>query len=137
VGLFFGENMLEQVDARQVWERVEPMLDDLLAKTSQDWKPRDIYAACVNGSATAFMPDDDDCGILVVNTGNNPFTGEHFLFVWIAYHPASNAQELYSEQIETIARESGCSYIEFESKRHGFDRRGDWKAMNTTYRKKV
>ncbi len=129
--------MLEAVDIRAVWLTAEPMLKALLEKNDQDCKPVDVYTACVNNQATMFMPDDDDSGLLVVAVKENAFTSENYMFVWMAYHKDSNAQELYSQEIEDIARHHGCAYVEFESKRRGFERRGDWEMMNTTFRKRL
>jgi len=129
--------MLEQVDVRAVWSAAEPMLEALLEKTPQDSKPVDVYTACVNSYATMFMPDDDDEGLIVVSIRENQFTGESYLFVWMAYHKDKNAQEIYGQEIEDLARRHGCAYIEFESRRRGFERRGDWEMLNTTFRKKL
>jgi len=129
--------MLEPVDVREVWEAAEPMISALLEKTPQDSRPVDVYTACFNNNATMFMPDNDDSGLLVVSVKENQFTGEIYLFVWMAYHKDSNAQERYSAEIEDIAYKHRCAYIEFESRRRGFQRRGDWETMNTTFRKRI
>jgi len=129
--------MLEPVDVREVWEAAEPMISALLEKSPQDSRSVDVYTACVNCNATMFMPDDDDEGLIVVSIRENQFTGESYLFVWMAYHKDKNAQELYSQEIEGLARKHDCAYIEFESRRRGFERRGDWETMNTTFRKRL
>jgi len=129
--------MLEAVDIRAVWATAEPMLEALLKKNDQDCKPVDVYTACVNSQATIFMPNDDDSGLLVVAKKENQYTGEQYMFVWIAYHKDSNAQERYSQEIEDMARHYGCAYVEFQSKRRGFERRGEWEMMNTTFRKRL
>ncbi len=128
--------MLNPVDIRKVWKVVEPMLSALLDKNEQDSKPVDVYTVCVNEQATLFMPEDNS-GLLVVTVKINQFTSERYLFVWMACHKDSNAQDVYSAEIEEIGRSHGCSYIEFESKRRGFERRGDWEMMNTTFRKRL
>jgi len=128
--------MLKTVDIRTVWAVIEPMLDKLLKKNDQDCKPVDVYTACVNDQATLFMPEDG-LGLLVVTVKINQFTAERHMFVWMACHQNSNAQDMYSEEIEDLARGQGCAYVEFESKRRGFERRGGWETMNTTFRKRL
>jgi len=127
--------MLEPYDIRQTWETVKCWLD--IVADNQDWRSEDVYAACVAGNAALYMPDDDDEGLLILRVTENPFTGDKVLFIWVAYSPLGDAQEKYSGDLESIAREAGCQWIEFESKRKGFSRRGEWEPMNTMYRRKV
>jgi len=127
--------MVIPFDIRVTWDTVEDWLD--IVAENQDWRSEDVYAACTTGNAALYMPDDDEEGLLILKVIENPFTGDKALFVWVAYSPLCDAQEKYSGDLEVIAREAGCQWIEFESKRRGFSKRGGWEAMNTMYRRKV
>ena len=128
---------IEAVDIRQVWDRVRDDIEQIRIDGDWDWKPEDVYAACVNGAAHIYMPDDDDYGFIVVQLTESPFSGEQGLFVWIAYSPDGQAQEKFGHEVEALARGVGCSFITFKSKRKGFERRGGWRVDHVVYRKEV
>lgn len=130
--------MLEAVDIRQCWERVREWIEEVIEKVGpQDWRPEDIYAACATGHATLFCDAGDREGLVVISMNHNPFTGEKFMFVWLAYSRgnASQAIETYENQLMEIARKEGCAYVEHESTRRGFERRPGWMMGNTTFRR--
>jgi len=124
------------VDVRKEWSRVLPWIMEIRTKLGTHWRAEDVYAACRYGDAVMFV-DPDVEGVLVVRIIEDPHTAEKILFVWIAYCKELPPQEVFASWLEDAARGEGCSAIEFESPRKGFERRGGWNVKHVTYRKEL
>ena len=124
--------MLEPMDIRKCWERILPGLLAVKDKCQPEWKPEDVYHACRNGDARAFVAPD--C-FAILKKQVNEFTGEKELFVWIA-HGEGFVQDKGMKEIRSIARGMGAVRIEMHSPRKGFERTG-WTPVATVYQMEV
>tara|TARA_R110002020_G_scaffold141264_1_gene312931 strand:+ start:216 stop:659 length:444 start_codon:yes stop_codon:yes gene_type:complete len=111
-----GDEMLEVVDIRLVWNAVRPGVEQIHANLPWvDWRPEDIYAACTNGDSALITKQGVDASeaFMIVRMDVNQRTGEKILFIWLAWCPdETGAAEIYLE-LDQLAMGNGCSAIEF------------------------
>jgi len=128
-------------DIREHWPHIGPKLGDLATRLNLEWRPEDVYAACVNGDAALYIGTDDD-GVMecfsVVRSSFNPFNpAEKKLFIWVAYGLKGELAEKYWPEYFRIANEIGASVIEMHSPRVGFRRKEEWAEKMTIYQRRV
>lgn len=131
---------LQSFDIRKVWDTVRPGLEYAVSKTLTDVRPEDCYAACVAGRWHLFKPDAASSDFVLLAQSVSVYTGDAFLIVVAAYSKTGNAIDTYTSDIEAIARESGCKWIEFVSSRPGWGRhakRHGFKPRHTLYRREL
>ena len=108
--------MVHAVDIRLIWDEIKTGISEVQDSMPWiDWRPEDIYAACINGEAAVFIQDDADPGdsffISKINTCSR--TGERTFFIWIAWSPTKPGAPLVNDWMTKVAIENGCSGIEF------------------------
>jgi len=113
---------LQLGDIRELWHRIRPALEEIQQSQGVDWIPEDIYHWVMADKATLYATDD---GFSIVQRGQNPVTGEKYLFLLICYSwsEGSNIWK-YMSAFEELARNVGATYIETWSKRRGLERSG-------------
>ncbi len=118
---------LIQADIRQHWDRIKEGILFIKDETFEAERPEDIYSGCVNGQATLWItesiPSKD--AFLITQARRNQFTGENYLLLWVAWYTRESGADQFQEQIEQLAKNLECSYIEFwtskkEIRDHGF-----------------
>lgn len=132
--------MILAVDIRKVWDRVVDGLREVAHQTDAEWRPEDIYHAVLSGKSFLFMDSSDPESFVVLNEYKHPYLAERVMIVDIAYNRTGDAIDRYQEQMEDIAREAGCAFIEFSSPRMGFKRVAEkhgYETVCTIYRKKL
>lgn len=122
--------MLQPADIRQVWDQILPGLLDLKARYPLDWRPEDVYAACVNGTSELFLSDS---GFLVTELTENQFDTTLEFLVWVAYDRSPDAQSRYLSEVEAMARARGAKRLVMVSSRKGWERAGYWTATFIHY----
>ena len=127
-------NTLTPRDIREVWPGVRAGLDAVL-EHGGDWRPEDVYAACVNGDAHLWMSDEGAFCVLQLQT--NPFTRELELFIWAAWTPGHGPLPAYFLQVREIAREAGATLMRMRSTRKGWTRIPYWTEDMTEYTSEV
>ncbi|MDB9705180.1 hypothetical protein OAA77_00760 [Gammaproteobacteria bacterium] len=107
--------MLSKVDIRDFWDVVSSGLHKIKEESNPDWRPEDIYSAVVNDFAELYIDQNEAyCGsFIVLQEKPNPFNSSISLLVWIAYDVRGGAADKYMQKIESIARDKGCSRVEF------------------------
>ena len=125
---------VEAIKIQNVWESIRPIIDGIRGDLPwKDFRTEDIYAACANGQAAIFVDTDYPLGdsFFIARIDENNSTGERVLFLWIAHSSAPETAGRVHELIEEIARNSGCSAVEFITGNesvlrygslHGFDK---------------
>jgi len=126
--------MLQETNIRLIWDQVRPGLEYVGRVTQQEWRPEDIYAACVANEAFLFC---DEAGFVVVEPQTNRFTDERDLLVWVAYGKGGDCFRRYESELVAIAHRFGASQLVAHSPRKGFGRLTGWKAVCTKYRRPV
>jgi hypothetical protein len=116
--------MLEAFDIRQVWDSVLPGLSYIKENYDPEWRPEDLYAGCVAKRMHLFKPNAQSSDFVLLSTNVSVYTGAASLLVLVAYSKEGDAVETYQSEIDRIARESGCSLIDFYSPRLGWERHG-------------
>lgn len=126
--------MLEPTDIRRVWEKVLTGLWAIKRDMPVYWRPEDVYAKCVNGSAHLYTAPE---GFVVLEKRTNAYTLEVELLVWIAYGEGPGLMEKYQQQIEDIGRGVGAARLVMYSPRRGFEKRADmgWEFETAIYRR--
>lgn len=106
--------MLTQVDIRTYWDSVEPGLREIKKEANPDWRPEDIYTAIVNGIAELYIDiEQDPCeSFIILQEKPSMFSPTKSLLIWVAYDKRGDANEMYMEYIEEMARSRGCDKVE-------------------------
>jgi|TARA_R110000803_G_scaffold103247_1_gene171342 hypothetical protein len=109
--------MLEPIfsDIKLEWDWIKPQIKQILLEQPElTYRPEDVYASCVNGTAKLVTLDRNKFAVVEVNT--DVFTHKKSLNVWVAgatEEGKSGATILtYTGFFEKFARECGCSYLE-------------------------
>lgn len=123
---------LTETDVRIAWDSIRHGLDQVRTQMHADWRPEDVYALCLWGKASLYTAPE---GFVVLVRMQNEFTSEPYLYV-MAAHGDGMVQEKYWPQIEHMARQAGCAYVECLSPRRGFERTG-WTVEHVCYRRRL
>jgi len=126
---------LHQGNLHEVWPFVYNGLESVRRNTPCDWLPEDIYAALKAGEMFLFTAKTGKA-FAIVRTSTDCLSGRKYLYIVAAYSAKNFSQPEFMPQFEGLAKETGCSYIEMESNRQGFQRTG-WKLDRHTYRWEV
>jgi len=125
---------IEAVRIQDCWDSISPHIDKILKDLPwRDFRKEDLYLACANGNAAVFVDSDFSPGesFCIARIDENESTGEKVLFLWVARSSAPDTAKRVQETVENIARNSGCSAVEFitgsteivdHGKIHGFDK---------------
>ena len=102
-------------DVRVEWDWIKPQIEAILKDQPElTYRPEDVYANCINGSARLATLDKNKFAIIEVLT--DIFTQKKSLNIWIAgvtEEGESGATILsYTGFFEKVARECECSYLE-------------------------
>ena len=96
-------------ELHSVWSAVKAGLEDVKAKCPQPWIPEDVYSAIKAGiSELHFDPE----GFAVLTPSADPFSGERYLLIWIAYASGGDGAD-------------GEAYVFALAKRAGFQKGKD------------
>ena len=107
--------MLTQVDVRVYWDLIEPGLREIKKQAKPDWRPEDIYSALLNGIAELYVDiEQNPCeSFIILQEKPNVFQPFKSLLIWVAYDKRGKAADHYMDYLEQMARDKGCSKIEF------------------------
>jgi hypothetical protein len=131
---------LEAFDVRQVWDAILPGLQHIKRLTNADWRPEDLYSACLAKRMHVFKPDAAGSDFVLLVQNISPYTGKAYLLVLAAYSKEGDAIAKFQSEIDSIALESGCEFVEFASPRKGWERmaaRHDYVEVRRLYRRNL
>lgn len=127
-------DQLTLVDVRDVWDEVRLGLDYTKNKIDAPWRPEDIYAACLSGTAYLYT---GETGFVVVQPKTDPFSGAPELFVWVAFARGDKNIERFQESVDALATDHGYSKLTMWTNRQGFERVPGWVQVATVYERLV
>ena len=106
--------MLTQVDVRVYWDSIEDGLREIKKEANPEWRPEDIYTAIVNGVAELYIDiEQSPCeSFIILQEKPSMFSPTKSLLIWVAYDKRGDANEIYMDYIEEMARQRGCSKVE-------------------------
>jgi len=123
-------------DIRTNWEKTRIALREIAAENNAAWIPEDIFVMVKNNLATFFVTDDG-LGFVILQVMTESFSGDRILHIVVAHHPGKDPQEKYREAIDQIAIDHQCAFVECESLRKGFERKGGWNLDRMVFRRGV
>jgi hypothetical protein len=126
--------MLEPANIRECWESIRGGVQCVIALSKADYRPEDVYAACVQGLAFLYV---DEPGFVILAPQVNVFTGRRELLVWIAYAEGQGNIEAYQPQIDAIAQREGFATLTCWTARRGFAKVPGWREVATVYERSV
>ena len=126
------ENSLPFTNIREVWPAVRAGLENLKQKCpGVRWLPEDVYAECVNGSASLCY---ENGRFIILKFYEDELTGAKVIWVWIAYGEGINGEQ---ERLDAYAKTHGYNELRLTSSRPGWARTEGWEFMEATYRRKL
>ena len=108
-------------------------LEAILSKQECDFIPEDIYCLVKTGRAALYVNEERD-SFTVLRKITHARTGEEGAEMVVTFSAQGQDSSALIAEIEGIAREAGCTYLEMDSQRRGFVRTG-WKEDRTVYRR--
>ena len=131
---------LQSFDVRKVWDNILPGLVEIKKATGAEWRPEDLYAACLGKRMHVFKPDIDGHDFVLLAQNVSVYTGDAYLLVVAAYSKDGDAIAKFQSEIDSIARESRCKSVEFCSPRKAWQRmapRHGYAEVTRVYRRVV
>lgn len=126
---------IRSVELRKDWPWVKPLIEAVIAKTDEKWWPEDIYAAVKNQTAAMFVSDDPE-GVLVAYQGQEAWTGDTVLHIWVC-HCKQGMEMLWDEgwqMVEKMKERIGAKYVVMDSPRPGWQKLG-WEITRYIYKR--
>ena len=122
---------LTLVDVRDYWDEMKPGLEWTRQKIGAPWRPEDVYAACLSGSAFVYS---GETGFVVVQPKTDPFNGKPELFVWIAFaFDGLNNIERFQSSVDRLAQDFGFEKLTMWTNRPGFEKVPGWTQVSAVY----
>lgn len=115
-------------DVRTCWEAIVPGVQTVLDQVPGRYRPEDVYAALVNGSAWLYR----GAGGFVVLQARG---GE--LLVWLAFSAVPGAVARYQAELDELARAGGFRRLVMESNRAGWVRVPGWEPVGIVYERVI
>lgn len=121
---------LTLVDIRDVWDDIRPGLERTKSKIGAPWRPEDVYAACLSGTACLYT---GETGFVVAQPKADPFNGKPELFIWIAFASGDGNIERFQEAVDDLAKDHDFTKLTMWTNRPGFDRVPGWTQIAAVY----
>jgi len=100
------------------WElRIAHHIIDIGLTCNKPYLHRDIKDACLNKRAFLFVAPE---GFVVLKPQAK--NAVRSILVWVAYSMSGTAINDYADKIESLARETGSTHLDFYTVRRGFDK---------------
>lgn len=116
---------LRLADVRLEWDWVRVGVARVKARFSAEWRPEDVYGACLAEWAFLFVPAEGpfvNRAFVVLQPRVCEYTRAKHLHVWLAWSELTGAVESFLPAIEQIARETGHVRLIWRSPREGWTR---------------
>ena len=101
---------------RWEWDWVKIGVQEILDKQPQlTYRPEDVYAECVNGTATLFIDVHKNFAVTTIEV--DKFTNENTFLIWLAWCSGKGLRrnsfsDLYIPFFEQVARDCKCAFLE-------------------------
>ncbi len=83
---------------------------------------QDVYDRCVEGTAFLYICGEME-GFVILTTLFNSGNGKSDLFIWAACSLVKHSiLDMYLNELEELAKKSGCATVSFRTQRAGFER---------------
>lgn len=116
--------LIPPVELNNYWpvmeSAIQKILDDINKDIKQEfWLPADVFASIKSGEAVLYW--GDDC-FVVMQIRVDKYSTMKKAFVWIAhsFEPTRNVMEATLPDVQEIAKQWGCQFLEFSTIRKGF-----------------
>lgn len=104
---------------RQEWDWVKIGIQEILdAQPQLTYRPEDVYAECINGTATLFIDEHKSFAVTTVEVDR--FTGQNTFLIWLAWCSKKGLKRnssivMHTSFFEQVARDCRCSFLETKS----------------------
>ena len=125
---------------RVEWDWVKPGIEKILAEQPQlTYRPEDVYAECVNGTATLFTQGRN---FVITQMEVDQYSSNKIFLLWLAWTEERGLNHAASliAFFEQIARDCGCTIIEIKSpvdKLEGYIIENGWDLYTRVFRRKL
>jgi len=120
---------LTLTDIRQAWDEIHPGLKAVRTKINANWRPEDVYVACVLDQARLYV---GETGFIVVQPRVD-HVGQPEFFIWIAQAYGQGNIERFQEAVDAVAQELGYSRLTMLTNRTAFIRMPGWIPVGMLY----
>lgn len=124
-----------------VWDQILPGILNMKARSTEGWRPEDVYAALRTGTSALHMAylESDYLGFMV--TTLIPGYRDKSLNIWLCFNASEkDILEMFHEDTVKLAKNAGASRLTFYSPRIGWERRlkdFGFKAVRTVFEKEL
>jgi len=132
--------LLLAVDPEKALPELRNHIVKLANKNTYPEMPEYLEDHLKTNKAFLFMDTSGSDSFVVLSTHTCPYRKVRTLFVLAAFCGEGDADKLYGEQVDQLAREAECTEVEFVSSRRGWERAAKkygYSPVEVTYRKKL
>jgi len=117
---------------KEDWPMVRAGIERIMSReSSPDYIPEDLYHSIKSGASSLYV-NESRSSFIIIQRYKNGFTGQTTAKILMAYACKTDRMADYSEAVEALCREAGCTMMECETARTGFSRLG-WTKGLTIY----
>ena len=104
---------------RQEWDWVKIGIEEILdAQPQLTYRPEDVYAECINGTATLFIDEHKSFAVTTIEVDR--FTGQNTFLIWLAWCSKKGLKHnssivMHTSFFEQVASDCKCSFLETKS----------------------
>lgn len=110
----------------EVWNDIEPDLEKLSTRYSEDWKPSDVYKLIKASEAWLYLiyRDDKYLGFCALEVLLSQFTKDKYINVWIlCCEEFDSFSDDGVKELDRIAKQIGAISIRLITQRPGWDKK--------------
>lgn len=114
---------------RDCWDDIRPGLEAVRAKIGANWRPEDVYVACVMDQARLYV---GETGFIVVQPRIDHI-GQPEFFIWIAQAYGEGNIDRFQSSVDALAQEYGYKRLTMLTNRTAFIRMPGWTPVGMLY----
>jgi|WetSurSiteA1Bulk_404760.scaffolds.fasta_scaffold257206_1 hypothetical protein len=118
---------INPLQLNSVWDIIKPGIENILEELNTNiqrefWIPEDVFHQIKEEKAVLLTCPE---GWVVIRVDQDKYSGVKVLRIWLAYaynQAGKDIRELAQNDLDIIAKNYGCSFIEWQTTRRGWDR---------------
>lgn len=117
------------------WPWVKDGIEVIRKRCNAEWLAEDLYCQIKTGKSSLYVNEAMNA-FGIIRPIENPYTGEPGLEILDAYAPIGEDTDALMDDIEELAKSKGYVFIQMDSIRKGFERKG-WTMKKIVYTRRL